>query len=144
MKRTILVAGLCVAVVLAGCSTTSRHLTPGTDVVKRIGLPLYPRHVRLLPAEEIAVNTPLGVTTTLSQPFMTSDDFDSVKGFYEENTPAVKREIAIPMAGMRTVTMQFVQGTIQKEVVVVTLRGTTMVTLQSTDLKMTKPAASPS
>ena len=59
----VLLAGV---LATAGCSTTSRTLPPGKDVVKQIGLPMYPHGVTLLRAQEITMGSKFGATTTIS------------------------------------------------------------------------------
>jgi hypothetical protein len=141
MKTKALLALLLLAgALLAGCSTSARPIAPGPDVLKRIGLPMYPRGVTLLTAQEMTMGSRFGATTVVSETFKTTDDFDSVKRYYEHALPQTRREVTMPFAGVKEVTMQVVDQSYQKQVIVMNMQRTgTVVVLQSTNLNLAAP-----
>ena len=135
------IPSLVAAMLLVACATTSHRSAPSVEIMGKIGLPLYPHPVRLLPAQESTTISPLGAWVTVSQPFETNDPLDRVKQYYEGALPSSIRRTAMPMG--RGVIIQFSRSGGQKQVVILALGGITFVTLQSTSLRLPGATAAP-
>jgi hypothetical protein len=142
-------AGLCAIVALAlatsACSQRLREVTPTPQLVKQLGLPVYPNaKLTRRGAQQMTMSSRLGETVSLIVSYETTDDFAKVREFYEQRLPSTKRVISIPLGQVNDVTMQFHDKAGQKQVTLVSLRGVTMIQLQSTTLSFAPPSAEPS
>lgn len=142
---------LCVCVVAAfalaasGCSERIREVAPTPQLVKEIGLPLYPNSKPTArAAREVTMSSQLGVTRAVVLSYETTDGFAKVRQFYEDRLPRNKRELSIPMGQFNNVTMQFTDPSGRKQVQIMSFQGMTMIQLESTTLTFTQPSAEPS
>jgi hypothetical protein len=142
-------AWVCLIVALAlaasACSEKIREVPPTPQLLKQLGLPIYP-HAKLTRrgANEMTMASRLGETVSVIVSYETKDDFAKVRQFYDERLPSKKRVISIPMGQISNVTMQFVDKTGQKQVTLVSMRGLTVIQLQSTTLNFSQTSATPS
>jgi hypothetical protein len=138
-------AAIALAFSASACSERMRMVTPTPQLVKQLGLPLYPNaKLTRRGAQQMTMSSQLGETTTVVVSYQTPDDFAKVRQFYEERLPSTKRVISIPLGQINDVTMQFHDKAGQKQVTLVSLRGLTMIQLQSTTLSFAPPSAEPS
>jgi hypothetical protein len=147
MGRHIAYACIVAAVALAAsaCSERMREIPQTPQLAKQLGLPLYP-HAKLARrgAREMTMSSRLGETISVVVSYETMDDFAKVRQFYEERLPSTKRVISIPMGQISNVTMQFTDKAGQKQVTIISMRGMTIIQLQSTTLNFAQPSAEPS
>jgi hypothetical protein len=146
MRRAI---GVCLVIAVAlaasACSERLRAVPATPQLVKQLGLPLYPNaKLTRRGAQEMTMSSQLVETISIIASYQTTDDFAKVRQFYDERLPSTKRVISIPLGGINTVTMQFTDKTAQKQVTLVSVRGVTMIQLQSTRLSFAPPSAGPS
>jgi hypothetical protein len=138
-----LVAALAIAV--AACSEQERTVPATPELLKQMGLPLYPHATPMRRgAHQMTMSSRLGATISMIVQYESTDDFEKIRQFYEERLPSTKRVIAIPIGQVHNITWQFADKTGQKQVSLVSIRGITLIQLQSTTLSFAQPSSSPS
>ena len=137
------VGALALATVIGagGCATQSRMVPPTPAFIKLIGVAVYPRATPLA-AQDTTVTSGVGSAEQLSATFTTHDSRDRVAQFYEKVLPKTKRSSAVPF--VNGIAYNFFIGANQKEVLLVTIKDETMITLQTTNIATSKPTPTPS
>jgi len=130
---------------MSACTSQLRNVTPTPEFEKRLGLPLYP-HATLVDkgAQEMTMSSQLGETKTEIAQYETTDDFATVRRFYDERLPSTKRVVFVPLGPVSTLVMRFSDKTGTKQVTLSGTKGVTVIQLQNTTLDFSQPGAQPS
>src|SRR5262249_3807555 len=112
------------AVAVAACSEQERTVPATPELLKQIGLPMYPHATPVRRgAHQMTMSSRLGATISVIVQYESADDFAKIQQFYEERLPSTKRTIAIPIGQVHNITWQFTDKTGQKQVSLVSVQG---------------------
>ena len=135
---------LAVTALLPACSATTKQVPEDQATLKKIGLPVYPGATAYGTGMVSSMNTPMGSMVTTMARFVTNDDFESVKAFYLQRSPASRREVSLPLGkSIKDAMFQYIEGSYQKQIQIVEFQGFTMISLSSTDLRLERASPSP-
>lgn len=125
------VIGLTIGVVtISGCTMHTQQVKPTPALIKQVGLPVYPNATPIM-ASNVTQASRLGHADSASVGFVTNDDITKVQAFYAKRVPANARLITIPMGFTTTVSYQWYEKDMQKQVLFERIKGRTIISLQS-------------
>jgi hypothetical protein len=115
---------------IAGCSVHERPIQPSRQTIAQIGLPVYP-HAKPVLGQEI--NQQMGImhVDATSVNFSTSDSLAQVEAFYTARLPKTVQRVSVPLPFGQGVMFQFFAGPYQKQVSIVSIKDTRMISLRS-------------
>jgi hypothetical protein len=127
---------------MAGCSVHERPIQPSAQTIAQIGLPVYP-HAKPMLAQEIDQQMGIMHVGATSVNFSTNDSLAQVEAFYAARLPKTAQRVSVPIPFGQGVMFQFFAGPYQKQVSIVSIKDTRMISLRSMRLFGTPaPAAS--
>lgn len=116
---------------------------PTQATIASIGLPVYP-HARPIQGSSVAQDMWVMHVNTVSVNFLTPDPMEKVVAFYQGRLPKTAQRVTVPMGFATDVTFQFFEGPYQKQVAIVSIKDTRMISLRSIQLLQTPtPSTSP-
>jgi hypothetical protein len=142
-KATLLCAvAVAIAAATSGCSMQTHAVAPTAQVIKQIGLPVYPNSK---PQFGMDTNESMGSAGVhqLSVSFHTRDNLDRVQRFYAERLPKNARKIVLPLGIARAIAYQWYDKTSQKQVMLMSFKDETIIQLRSMQFGSATPTAHP-
>lgn len=144
MRRLVCaVVFVAVLAVAPGCGINARTVTPTPDVIRQIGLPLYP-HARPLNAMRLRNKAGPMTMDSLVATFATDDDVERTAAFYAKALPRAKRSTA-PFGGMVRLNIQEINKrgpSFDRAVSISPMKNGALIQLMRMTMEMPTPAPS--